>query len=298
MKACLKAKVATAEVVHIDASLIRADVSWESLVERHASDVIAGNRSEEEIEAEKKGRQSGRHKKVSLTDADASMATTARNRRLEPCYKQHTAVDDERGVVLDVAVTTGEVNEGDLIEAQIDAVQKIADRAISTVTADTGYAYAKVYGGLERRGIPGEERTDQEPHALASLPLRRPARHCEVPAGAGSAPEAAGQAWPLLLFQGQGLRTLSAQGRVSVEGASQQGGGNPDHSRQHRGCPCRNRIGLLIPGKRLRHSLANPDEAFINTGSLRKPNPDRHPLRTSGSPPRPPARNNVTVAIR
>ena len=38
------------------------------------------------------------------------MATTARNRRLEPCYKQHTAVDDERGVVLDVAVTTGEVN--------------------------------------------------------------------------------------------------------------------------------------------------------------------------------------------
>ena len=34
--ACLDAKIATAEIVHIDASLIRADVSWESLVERHA----------------------------------------------------------------------------------------------------------------------------------------------------------------------------------------------------------------------------------------------------------------------
>ena len=151
--ACLDARIATAEVVHIDASLIRADVSWESLVERHVSDVIGENRSEEEIEAEKRGRQSGKYKKVSPTDADASMATTARNRRLEPCYKQHTAVDDARGVVLDVAVTTGEVNEGETIEAQVDAMQEIADRAITTVTADAGYAYAKVYGGLERRGI-------------------------------------------------------------------------------------------------------------------------------------------------
>jgi transposase len=32
VEACLKAKIATAEVVHIDASLIRANVSWESLV--------------------------------------------------------------------------------------------------------------------------------------------------------------------------------------------------------------------------------------------------------------------------
>src|SRR3712207_6488986 len=32
VKACVAAKIATGEVVHIDASLIRADVSWESLV--------------------------------------------------------------------------------------------------------------------------------------------------------------------------------------------------------------------------------------------------------------------------
>ncbi len=170
--ACLEAKIATAEVVHIDASLIRADVSWESLVERHADEVMAENRGEEEVEAEKKGRQSGKYKKVSLTDADASMATTARNRRLEPCYKQHTAVDDERGVVLDVAATTGEVNEGDLIEAQVDAVQEIADRAISTVTADAGYAYAKVYGGLERRRIDPLIPAKREP-IKSRVPLRR-----------------------------------------------------------------------------------------------------------------------------
>ena len=60
---------------------------------------------------------------MSRTDADTSMATTARNRHLEPCYKQHTTVDDVRGVVLDVAVTTGEMKEGNLLEAQVDAVQ-------------------------------------------------------------------------------------------------------------------------------------------------------------------------------
>ena len=49
------------------------------------------------------------------------MATTARNRRLEPAYKQHAAVDDVRGVVLDVEVTTGELNEGQVIDERVDA---------------------------------------------------------------------------------------------------------------------------------------------------------------------------------
>ena len=70
-----------------------------------------------------KGRQSGKYKKVCVTDPDATMATNARNRRLEPAYKQHTAVDDKVGVILDVEVTTGQTNEGDIIEPQVDAVE-------------------------------------------------------------------------------------------------------------------------------------------------------------------------------
>jgi hypothetical protein len=48
------------------------------------------------------------------------MATNARNRRLEPAYKQHTAVGDKVGVILDVEITTGQTNEGDIIEPQVD----------------------------------------------------------------------------------------------------------------------------------------------------------------------------------
>src|SRR4030095_11179577 len=83
VEACLQAKIATAEVVHIDASLIRANVSWESLVERHVGDVLSENQIEE-LEVERKGRQSGKYKKVCTTDPDATMAPNARNRRLEP----------------------------------------------------------------------------------------------------------------------------------------------------------------------------------------------------------------------
>ena len=70
MRTCLTAKIATTELVHIDASLIRADISWESLVECHADEVMAENCGEEEVEPETKGRQSGKHKKVGRTDPE------------------------------------------------------------------------------------------------------------------------------------------------------------------------------------------------------------------------------------
>ena len=172
MTACLAAKIATAEVVHIDATLIRANVSWESLVERHVKKVVSENRDEEDSETDGRARKSGKYKKVSRTDADASMAPVSRNRWFEPSYKQHTAVDDEKGVVLDVAVTTGEMNNGDMIEAQIDAVQEIAGCGITTVTGDAGYAFGKVYAGLERRGVDPVIPAKRE-QAKTRIPLRR-----------------------------------------------------------------------------------------------------------------------------
>src|SRR3984893_15683063 len=43
VRACLAAKIATGEVLHVDASLIRADVSWESLTVRHVEAVEQAN---------------------------------------------------------------------------------------------------------------------------------------------------------------------------------------------------------------------------------------------------------------
>jgi transposase len=171
VRACVAAGIAKGEVVHVDASLIRADVSWESLAAQHVGAIAEVNGDEAAV-AERNEKQSGRYKKVCTTDPDASMATNARNRRLEPAYKQHAVVDDVRGVVLDVEVTTGEVNEGQMILERLDATAATTGQAITIATADAGYAYAKVYGGLERRGIDPLIPAKAEP-IRSAVPLRR-----------------------------------------------------------------------------------------------------------------------------
>jgi hypothetical protein len=171
VKACIAAKIATGEIVHIDASLIRADVSWESLAVRHFEAVAKANELDPG-DAKKESRETDKYKKVCITDPDATMATSARNRRLEPAYKQHAVVDDVRGVILDVEVTTGEINEGQVIIERVDATKETTGALIKTVTADAGYAYAKVYGSLERRGIDALIPTKAEP-IRSAMPLRR-----------------------------------------------------------------------------------------------------------------------------
>ncbi len=176
VQACITAGIAKVEVVHADASLIRADVAWESLAVRHVEAVSAANAedapAQEDERRRRNSKKTGKFKKVCLTDPDASMATSGRNRRLEPSYKQHGVVDDVFGVMLDVEVTTGETNEGEQLLARLDAVAQTTGGPIQTVTADAGYAYAKTFGGLERREISGVIPTKAEP-IRSPVPLRR-----------------------------------------------------------------------------------------------------------------------------
>jgi transposase len=84
---CIQAGLADGETVHVDATLIRADVSWESLVERHAEQVIAENPARPDDppagpEAKKSGRPRTKPKapkKISLTDPDATLTTSCKN---------------------------------------------------------------------------------------------------------------------------------------------------------------------------------------------------------------------------
>jgi hypothetical protein len=169
VKACIAAKVATGEIVHIDASLIRANVSWDALAVRHVADVEAANPSEFEWQ----DRQSGKYKKICTTDPDATMATSSRNRRLEPAYKQHTAVDDIAGVVVDVEIATGQENEGTAVTDRLDAIAETTGRPITVATMDAGYAYAKVFKALEARRIEGIVPTKAEPPPGKVIPTRR-----------------------------------------------------------------------------------------------------------------------------
>jgi transposase len=169
VQACVAARIATGEIVHLDASLIRAHVSWDALAVRHVEAIEAA----EFDEAARNSRQTGRFKKICTTDPDATMATNGRNRRLEPAYKQHTAVDDVTGVIVDVEVTTGEENEGMAVAERLDAAAATADAAIGIATMDAGYAYAKVFRALEDRAIEGVVPAKAEPPPGRVIPTRR-----------------------------------------------------------------------------------------------------------------------------
>lgn len=173
VQACIDKGLVSGETVHVDSTLIRADVSWESIVTKHANEVIRENREDHGDDKDladppkKCGRSRKREnkpKKVSLTDPEATMATSSRNHYLEPTYKQHTAVDDQSGILIDVDLTTGEINEGTKLVETIERIECITAKPIKHVTADKGYSHSVNYRELGKRGIDAVIPPQRESH--------------------------------------------------------------------------------------------------------------------------------------
>ncbi len=188
VQACVDAHLVNGETVHIDASLIRADVSWESLTTQHAEYVLAENDASDDDEPPKPRRGRPRTKppkvkKRSTTDPDATMATSRKDKRLEPSFKQHTAVDDRAGVVVDVLLTTGEVNEGGQLLEQLERIETHTGMRITTVTADKSYAHTANYHALEERqtdAVIPPQATARRPKHIPSSRFKYDAKHCVI----------------------------------------------------------------------------------------------------------------------
>jgi len=151
---CVEAGLVKGDLVHLDATLIRADVSWESLVRVHLDAVAEANEERPGSGGDGGGgSKPGRTKKISRTDAQARMATSHRKVRLEPSYKQLTAVDGARGVVLDAEAVSADIHEGGAALEQLDRIAERTGLEFATVTADKAYAYGRNYAALEARGM-------------------------------------------------------------------------------------------------------------------------------------------------
>jgi transposase len=168
---CIDAGLVNGETVHIDSTLIRADVSWESLTTEYADKTLKENRLEDN-DSEFISR-AGKAKKRSTTDPDATLTTSSRNSRLEPSFKQHTVVDDRCGVVLDVETTTGESSEGKQLLNQIKRTEQTTGRKIMTATADMAYAHTENYSDLERQRIEAVIPVQTMTTKSRSIPIHR-----------------------------------------------------------------------------------------------------------------------------
>jgi transposase len=173
VESCIRAGLVNAETVHVDATLIRADVSWDSVVVMHADRVVEENGESATTDDPNPLSGTGNPKKHSMTDPEATLATGRRGRPLEPSYKQHTAVEERSGVIVDVAVTTGEASEGTQLLAQIERIETNTGKRVKTVTADTGYAHSANYAGLEARGIEAVIPPQRVHGRPARIPLHR-----------------------------------------------------------------------------------------------------------------------------
>jgi transposase len=191
---CIGAGLVNGDTVHIDATLIRADVSWESLSGKWMDDTLADNRSEKTEDDtppprggkskkrrnKRKRSRTGKLKKRSATDPDATLTTSKQSFRMEPSYKQHTAVDDAAGIIVDVEITTGEDSEGARLMHTLDRVEATLGEPVARVTADAGYSHSANYAALEQRSIDAvipPQKTGRTGGAMPACRFKFDARH-------------------------------------------------------------------------------------------------------------------------
>jgi len=173
--ACVAARIAKGEVVHIDSSLVRADVSWDAIARRHGDAVLAAHAPAGGTDGDGGvPKAAAQRASVCTTDPDASLTKNHRTRRSEPAYKHHTAVDAEQGVVLDVVVTTGAVHDIQTVEEQLTSVAAATGNPIHAATMDASYAATRVFAALEARGIEAVVPTKAErAPKRGTIPARR-----------------------------------------------------------------------------------------------------------------------------
>jgi len=175
VQSCIDANLVNGETVHVDATLIRADVSWKSLTAEHAEAVIKENDIEADEPKKRRGpcKKPPKPRKRSTTDPDATMSTSCQSVRMEPSYKQHGAVDDTCGVIVDVEVTTGQASEGSQLPEQIERIEENTGKKIKTLAADAGYAHGKNYQHLEEKDIDAIIPPQSEHGKPRRIPARR-----------------------------------------------------------------------------------------------------------------------------
>lgn len=192
---CAAAGLVSGETVHIDATLIRADVSWESMTQEWADTAMKENQEaapgDDTPDKPVRGRprkKPKQRKKRSMTDPEATLTTNNKQMRMEPCFKQHTAVDDAAGVVVDVAVTTGEASEGERLMKTIARVEETTGNPVQRVTADAAYAHSRNYAACEERGIDAvipPQKSSNTKKAMPSSRFEYDAEHQRVRCPAG-----------------------------------------------------------------------------------------------------------------
>lgn len=165
---CVRAGLVDGSKIFADSSLIQADASNNSVVNRETLDrsfyilesrLDEQKQSEDPHDANEPDDHENDHKYSvvnrklrSTTDPDASVIRQGRGTP-KLTYKVHRAVDSRAEIITATEVTPGSINEAHRLTSLIDTHQKNTDMSVETVIADTKYGTVENYLACHDRNI-------------------------------------------------------------------------------------------------------------------------------------------------
>jgi len=156
VKQAVEAGLVDGEKIFVDASLVEADASKNSvkklddikLAEQYQELV---KRLDERAEDGNEGYGEINQQHISSTDPDATITKQNGVRNLS--YKVHRSVDDRKEIITSCSVTTGAVNEAHVLEKTIADHEDAVEKNVRTVVADSKYGTNENYSALKEKGI-------------------------------------------------------------------------------------------------------------------------------------------------
>ncbi len=155
---CVEAGLVGGSKLHVDASLVDANASKDSVIKSPPELIAALKRaysateSKLEIGTTPESYQSVNDRMMSQSDPDAACVRKGGGES-RPRYHHHRAVDDYKGAITAVETTPGTIAENKKLLDLIDQHQKNTDCQVQTVIADHKYGTNENYVACQERGI-------------------------------------------------------------------------------------------------------------------------------------------------
>jgi transposase len=153
---CVEAGLVDGSKSFVDSSLIDADASNNSVIDTQSLKKYlkkSYRRFEERLDDIKEQKTTPANERyISTTDPDASVIRRGRGgSKLR--YKTHRAVDEKHEVITVTKITTGSVDDGEVLGEIIDLHEQNTQSKIDTVVADTKYGSGDNYLLCHDKGI-------------------------------------------------------------------------------------------------------------------------------------------------
>jgi transposase len=172
---CVAAGLVEGRKLHVDASLITADASRNSVVrqvvlrevgklEEVTSETVASSETAQSAKVNESYR--------STTDPEASLVRHSSSGKSTPSFKSHRAIDDVAGVITAVATTTGAIDEATQLLPLLEQSHTHTGRSATVAVADSRYGHSANFIALAKRGIRAhvaDLRSRQNNHRAADI---------------------------------------------------------------------------------------------------------------------------------